>query len=67
MNKKTLESLKTEDEIRREIEESWQHMRELDQALEHFCALEPQRVKDIKNIQQSIQSLEKHIEYLEKL
>ena len=67
MNKKTLELLKAEQEIESEIKESWQHMRELEQELDHFCVLEPEKLKHIKNIQQSIKSLYEHIQYLEKL
>ena len=67
MNKKTLELLKAEQEIESEIKESLRHVRGLEQELDHFCAREPEKLKHIKNIQKSIQSLYEHIQYLEKL
>jgi len=67
MNKKTLQLLKAEEEIRLELKDSWNSMKKLEFELDFLVSKEPEKLRRIKQLEESIKCLYKHIEYLEYL
>ena len=65
MNKKALNGLKQEEELKREFKDTSKHIEDIEAELDHFYVNEPERVMDIISIEETLDSLYKKINKLE--
>lgn len=57
MNKKTLQSLKLEEERNQEIKDSWKHIKDLEAELDFLYLREPSEIKYIKSVKNELDKL----------
>jgi uncharacterized coiled-coil protein SlyX len=62
MNKKTLQSLKLEEELNQEIKDSWKHIKDLEAELEFLYVREPHEVEYIERVKNVLDNLYKKVE-----
>ena len=65
MNKKALNGLKLEEELKQEFKDTSRHIEDLEAELDHFYVHESERAMDIISIEQTLDSLYKKINKLE--
>ena len=65
MNKKTLKSLKREEEMKEQIIDSWKYIKDLEAELEFLLTREPNESKYIASVKDQIDKLYKQVEKLE--
>ena len=64
MNKKTLQSLKREEEQVEEIKDSWKHIKDLEAELEFLYVREPSEIKYIESVKNELDILYKKVDGL---
>lgn len=65
MNKKALNGLKLEEELKEEFKNTSRHIEDLEAELDHFYVHESESITDIISIEQTLDSLYKKINKLE--